>query len=335
MQYATQQADAPLHHQQSGNSRPINSTHNLIGKGIMSSSPPPLPEANSSSVAFASCTKDKRGTTHDINTGIRNPRLGTSPLPPLSAGVKENDSQPLSSTETNESATLLFDNVDILKQIVSFVGDKRFFFVSAVNRRFKQAYTEVYPKCKTTEMYVSTVELARFCLEEIDYSCYIFREDALCTSAGRHGSIPALQFLRTVNCRWDEKTCARAAYNGHLNVLQWCRENGCPWNEMTCNFAACNGHLNILQWCRENGCPWDELACTSAAKNGHFKVLQWCREKGCPWNEGTCTAAALNGHLHIIQWCREKGCPCHVDSCIRFAQLSGHLNVVQWLQGLD
>ena len=201
------------------------------------------------------------------------------------------------------------NNSDLFPHILSFVGKDQFRFIAAVNRSWKDAYTELFPHKKTI-LNASTVEHAKICWDELgydhssnnencddddddDYYRVGYEEETLlCRSAAKHGNLAALQFLRRVKCRWNERTCKRAAQHGHLAVLQWCRANGCPWNEDVCAFSAKNGHFNVLKWCRENGAPWDSATCSFAAEYGDLHILQWCRKNGCPWSEHTCSGAA-------------------------------------------
>ncbi len=163
---------------------------------------------------------------------------------------------------TTDASSFPFDqNLDVLKHVFSFVGQKQYRFVAGVNRCFQEAYLEEFPNEKWTYLNTSTEELARLCWSEIKHPNMhpnIYHQWVLCRSAAAHGKLPSLQFLRSVKCDWNERTCAAAAGTGHLNIVQWCRENGCPWDEYKCSSAAQNGHLNVLQWCRRKGCP---LAC--------------------------------------------------------------------------
>jgi hypothetical protein len=205
------------------------------------------------------------------------------------------------------------DNLDVLQQVLSFVGQDQYLFTALTNKSFKTAYLEIFPENKRTCLNASTEECAKFCWAGIGtgttnsiHTDIHSTQTALCTSAASHGSLPALQYLHATNCTWDEKTCEAAAKNGHLNVLQWLLENGCPWDEQTCAAAAENGHLNILQWCRENGCPWDEQTYYAAAMSGHLDVSQWCRENGCPYYKCTCRKSEFyTGHLYWYSHCKK------------------------------
>ena len=217
---------------------------------------------------------------------------------------------PLPVSTTGTTCCTPFDSLDVVRIIISFVGKNQYRFIAGINQTFKTAYLQVFPENFQTYVRVSSVEVAKFCLEDIGVPSYYRRfitPRYFCHSAAAHGCVPALQYLRSKDCEWNERTCENAARNGHLHVLQWCRDNGCPWNKYTCSAAALNGDFHILKWCRENGCPWDDTTFNSAVYHGDLRVLQWCLENNCPYDaECMCATAAFHGHLHVLQWCREK-----------------------------
>ena len=129
---------------------------------------------------------------------------------------------PTLAAATNASSGFTFpfeDHVDVLKHVLTFVGENQYRFVAGVSRCFQQAYSDVFPASQTTYLNASTENIARLCWSEIDHG-WVVSQKALCKSAAKHGSIPSLQYLRSVTCDWDEWTCEYAAENGHLNVLQ-------------------------------------------------------------------------------------------------------------------
>ena len=97
-------------------------------------------------------------------------------------------------------ATTPFDiiTIDMLKNIISFVGSVQYRFVAGVNRSFQEAYLEVFPENTDTFLNASTENLARFCWSEIGPNLWR-HQMVLCESAAKHGSIPSLQYLRSVN----------------------------------------------------------------------------------------------------------------------------------------
>lgn len=228
-------------------------------------------------------------------------------------------------------------DVSLLSEIVAYIGPDQYRFVAIINQNFRTAYRNAFQDDREdTCMTAITLEHARICFEEglarnydADSCMKQYYETKLCSSAAKYGNLPALQYLRSVECPWNENVCTFAATNGDLNMLQWAHDHGCQWNENVCTYAATNGDLNMLQYAHLNGCPWNAATCSNAAKNGHLNVLQWARENGCPWNESTCSNAVIQGHLNVLQWARANGCPWDYQTCSN-AVFYGHLHVLQW-----
>ena len=170
-------------------------------------------------------------------------------------------------TTTAVVPQVVISNDYLLSTIINFVGPNQYRFVAGIDQRFHTIYLQTFPANQQTKLNASTLEHARICFGEIPVveSKRTACQRKLCFDAAFHGNLSVLQYLRSVNCEWDESTCAEAARTGHLHVLQWCHENGCPWTASTCSSAASSGHLHVLQWCHENGCPWDESLSFCAA----------------------------------------------------------------------
>jgi hypothetical protein len=170
-----------------------------------------------------------------------------------------------------------FENLDILQNIISFIGENQYRFVAAVNNDFKAVYLQLFPDNKQTSYNASTVEHVKICLKSqyIHHTC----TSTLCNSVARHGSISALIHLQSAGVPWDRSTCATAAKFGHLHILKHLHTHGCPWASDTCSNAALYGHLPLLQWARANGCPWDNDTCINAALNSHTSLLRWAQAK--------------------------------------------------------
>ena len=105
-------------------------------------------------------------------------------------------------------------SMDVLKHVVSFVGDKQYRFVASINRRFKDAYVEAFPGTKRTAMNACTLKHAKICWNELvpgpgeARSMICDKQEKLCASAVFHGNLQALQYLRSVDCRWGRTVCA-------------------------------------------------------------------------------------------------------------------------------
>ena len=199
-------------------------------------------------------------------------------------------------TSGNDDTTSPIDNLDglLLSEIISFIGPFHYYFIATINRRFQESYLEVFPNKETT-INASTLGYAELCCHSIcrlryfdsRKLCASAVDDTgrkLCASAAYHGCLPALKYLRSIDCNWDTSTCSNAAMNDHFHILQWARKQGCPWDTETCCNAAKYGHFHLLQWVRKNGCRWDDRTCSYAAENGHLQILHWARKHGCQWN---------------------------------------------------
>jgi hypothetical protein len=135
--------------------------------------------------------------------------------------------------------------------------------------------------------------------------------------AARCGSLPLLQWLRTLGCCWNEETCSAAAFWGHVEVLKWAHMHGCPWDKFTVYNAAIKGHLEKLQWAHQHGCPCGNLPSNGLvlhelARCGHMEMLRWlqCISQH-PWTTEQKTdmldTAAQHGHVDMIKLLREQG----------------------------
>jgi hypothetical protein len=144
-----------------------------------------------------------------------------------------------------------FQNNDILQHIISFIGMKQYRFVAAISKDFQAVYRQVFPNDKSTCYNASSIEHAKISLESVYIR--LTNSATLCNSAARHGSVPALAYLRSIHFRRDSSTCDTAAKFGHLCTLQYLHSRGCPWSREICCLAARNGHLEVLQWARLNG----------------------------------------------------------------------------------
>jgi hypothetical protein len=178
-----------------------------------------------------------------------------------------------------------FHSVDIIKQILLFVGNNQYRFVAAINKDFHTVYLQLYSNNTQTYFNISTQNHIEICATESQSAERL--NGTLCTLAARHGNLSALQYLQGNHFEWSEKTCAIAAKYGHLHILQYARANGCPWDSNTCSNAVENGHMAILEWASANECPMDVSICCLAAANGHLEILQWARAHGFDWSRYT------------------------------------------------
>jgi hypothetical protein len=291
---------------------------------------------------------------HVVSSSVKSTNATNATIATNATNATNASTTTTTTTTVTTMITPLQDS-NILQNIISFVGQNQYRFVAAVNRDFQAVYLQLFPDNKHTYYNASSVGHATLCYNDLAESNEvrlprpdftrterrrfrravskqknnIFKQGKLMTSAAKYGNLSALQYLRSVDCYWDERTCTVAVHNGHLTLLQWAHAHGCLWSSDTCAKAAEIERLDILQWARTNGCPWDVSTCHAAAKNGNLAMLQWAHANGCPWDKSTCNAAARNGHLAVLQWARRNGCPWDMRTCV-FAALNGHLHVLQW-----
>jgi hypothetical protein len=252
----------------------------------------------------------------------------------------------------------------LLSKIISYVGQNQYRFVATLDRRFHKHYAQLFPNDTSTYLNASTLEVAKFCVEELRHDslfgtkfCSLelaykrfpweifYRLFWICQSAAKLGNLPALDFvLSEFLCKFPDKCCKKelykefericsnAARNGHRHILLYAKENDShewyKWNEVTCAAAAENS-LEMLQWVRENGCPWNSSTCACAAKSGNFDALKWARENGCPWGTMTCAYAAKSGNMNTLKWARENGCRWDYLTC-GYAAANGDLEMLKW-----
>ena len=111
------------------------------------------------------------------------------------------------------------ENIDLLRIIIEYVGPKQYLVVATINQSFREAHSIAFFKDKDTYYNASTVELAKYCFNDLvatncnTKSCSTAKSDnlterksqrALCSSAAKCGNLLALQYLRSLGCDWDE-----------------------------------------------------------------------------------------------------------------------------------
>ena len=95
------------------------------------------------------------------------------------------------------------ENVDVLRLVVSFIGPKQYRFIAVISQSFHEAYVREFPNDTATFLNASTVAYTKICWEEL--KCPSARQQyQLSASAAFFGSLPAMQYLRSVDCDWNE-----------------------------------------------------------------------------------------------------------------------------------
>ena len=227
-------------------------------------------------------------------------------------------------------------DVSLIAEIIAFVGPKQYRFVATVDRRFHAAYKAVFPQDTWTHVSAITMEHAQISYMEGIATCNdgivkSFLEFNICRSAAKFGNLPALQYLRSVQCGWAITTCDAAVDNGHLHILRWAKDHGCPWDAFIRTLSN-NYMFNFISKLH------------SACRNGYIDIVRYVIEE-ChvdrEWKDDDGTTAlhvaCQYGHLDVVQYLIEA---CHVNTkvtckrgwtALQYATESGHTEVQRYL----
>jgi len=77
---------------------------------------------------------------------------------------------------------------------------------------------------------------------------------SVCAAAAANNRMECLQYLREINCPWDEETGIAAARKGSLRCLQYFLDHSTHRHHYICHAAALNGRLDCLQYAHSSGC---------------------------------------------------------------------------------
>jgi hypothetical protein len=117
---------------------------------------------------------------------------------------------------TERRSSSAWDNDDIRRHILSFVGRGSHRFIAGVSRNLRCTYTLLFPE-KRTFYTVANKQCAKMCLQELRSESV---KTHLCYLAAGEGKQDIVAFLHLSGCPWDEWCCAAAAREGHLDLLQ-------------------------------------------------------------------------------------------------------------------
>jgi hypothetical protein len=184
--------------------------------------------------------------------------------------------------------------LEILEQIVSFVGKNQYRFVAAINKDFQATYLHLFPDNKQTYVNASTIEHAEISFE---YHCRR-EEDLMCASAARHGSLSTLKYLQSYGYKWDLRTIYKALKHGHLHILQYLHPT-IVWddyirrrhNALTFVHVQLEIHRSTMVY----NCRRKDATCSEAARHDHMEILLGEKYKGYEWNELPCAMASCTG----------------------------------------
>lgn len=152
-----------------------------------------------------------------------------------------------------------------------------------------------------------------------------------CEAAAASGRLETLQFLRFMECPWDEYTSNAAAFNGHIEVLMWCIENGCPSNNVTTLNAASSGNLEMVKWLNRNWHNINSSIVTAATYAGSIPIIDWARRMGFVYTSTFADAVEV-GDMRVLRYLLETRHPWDRDQIIdRMGYYMVSPKVEQWL----
>ena len=126
----------------------------------------------------------------------------------------------------------------------------------------------------------------------------------------RSGHFNSLEWLRKMDCPWDEFSYDDICEKGDVEVLQWARKNQLP-GDVNHHTVAKRGHYGMLQWIHGNipTVVFDEYTLFLAVASQNTNMIEWLYQLGCGLIETACYKAAKKENILILMWLRERGCP--------------------------
>jgi hypothetical protein len=217
----------------------------------------------------------------------------------------------------------VFTNVDIVQNIVSFIGEYQYLFVASINTTFRQVYIKLYPNKKVTYFNGLTMKHLKLCYNN---KLSFHQRHALIQSVARHGNIEGLRYLRTkkiyTTLKLDTRTIESIVENTYLHLLKWAHSirAAVKWSYMI-EFASKYGNMILLEWLyNQYTSKFNQTACQGAAYGGQLYTLQWLRQRDVAWDEQVCSNAAVNNHFEVLKWAHTNGCRWDKYVCINAAR---------------
>jgi hypothetical protein len=187
------------------------------------------------------------------------------------------------------TGTGIFDRMDVLSCILSFVGPNQYRFVAPISQKFRAAYAHTFNNETITSINTCSIAHTKICLNELKNDNLIDgnQED---TFPGRNDTGMLSRIGQS------------AAYRNIVTLLEYLRSEGLAWDVCLCSEAAKGGHFDLVKWLHANDCPWDESACAEVAARGDLEMLEWMIDRGCEPDARIHMAAAAHGYLHVLKW---------------------------------
>lgn len=133
-------------------------------------------------------------------------------------------------------------------------------------------------------------------------SKYLHNIKLLCAVAAKNGHLSILKWIYEVegSRHFSSYTCQQAAMGGFIDIIEWLRGVQCDWEDGACQGALETGRLDTLRWLIANGCPfdvdghafiWGQSKLGMATRRGEVEIMRFLLDE-CHANANS-TAADL------------------------------------------
>jgi hypothetical protein len=157
-------------------------------------------------------------------------------------------------------------------------------------------------------------------------------DNVICRKAACLGQLRMLQCLHSNGCQWDElNVLLNASRSGSVPMLEWLKTVTKPWSE-SCRAAMLNDaasceRLAAAQWFKANGAQWPtafaseylDISQVSQKQCWSVSTVQWAVAAGSGWREWKCEDYAAEKYrlqhmkqraAGVLTWAHANGCPC-------------------------
>jgi hypothetical protein len=254
--------------------------------------------------------------------------------------------QLVNSSESSSSNPLY--GIDVLQQVLSYVGPGQHLFLSAVCSLWRAVYPTV-PSRHLTGHTANLREYSITCCAQMTLYSSVFASPARvqvahCSglnlnkpqcqyAAGKYASAATLLAACALGAQVTIATLKGAAAAGDLTKLMWLHsKQQCRLGDGISLHAAMSGSVAVLSWLSEHSTGFTAVTCAMAARYNQLGALQFLRAADCDWGVIVSDAAAETASFETLRWCREHGCPWDSASICEAAARGGSVQVLCYLQ---
>ena len=178
----------------------------------------------------------------------------------------------------DQNSTIVHLPIDLLANILSFVGDGNYIYSFLICSTFENAFSlNTSQKNTNLSHVVSSISCTNFFIKETrakicDRILLLFK------AAVENEKLDVIHYLYE-KYEWEDSVkhgdkglelSRISAKNGSIKILKFLRSNGFSCDSRITSLAAEFGHLNILQYAHENSCPWKPDVLLQSCSCGSF-----------------------------------------------------------------